>query len=132
MTALDAITFALPLEETCDEISAAMQREGFIPKERHRLDPAELGLTGAKNKGVLVIMDFEPGGLAEEDSALDPLHAALCLCQVVCQATGPQYTRVTFADYKSMPELDEDVPTDFSSLVQRRLIRVHTALNRRV
>ena len=139
MTEFAPIILALPLEETCDEITRAMQNESFVPKMRHRLDPKELGLNDPKKKrGVIVIMDFEPPGLSVSDkgTALSRMEAELCLCQIVCEATDPQYTRVTFVSYEPAPEhvsdVVEDIPTDLASVTQRRLERVHTSLSRRV
>ena len=139
MTELAPIILALPLEETCDEITRAMQNESFVPKMRHRLDPKELGLNDPKKKrGVIVIMDFEPPGLSVSDkgTVLSRMEAELCLCQIVCEATDPQYTRVTFVSYEPAPEhlagVVEDIPADLASVTQRRLERVHTSLSRRV
>lgn len=133
MTAFEPIFLPLPLEETCNEVSASMQREGFIPKERHDLNPEEVGLSdaGSRRLSHIVILDFEPPGL-EGNASLNPLHAALYLCQIVCQTFDPQVTKITFNDYESIPFLDEDITSDFAMIVTRRLQRVHNALARRV
>ena len=138
MTEFAPIILALPLEETCDEITRAMQNESFVPKMRHRLDPRELGLNDPKKKrGVVVIMDFEPPGLNHDGgTTLSRMEAELCLCQIVCEETDPHYTRVIFVAYEPAPEhlagVVEDIPAGLASVTQRRLERVHTSLSRRV
>jgi hypothetical protein len=134
VTDLDPVIIALALEETCNEVSAAMAREGFVPRERHRLNPEDTPISGATRKrGATFVLDFEPAGLAD-GSKLPPLEMALCMCHIVCEATAAEYTRVTFIAYTPQSDAGEydPIPSGFASLVQQRLSRVHAALNRKV
>jgi copper chaperone CopZ len=77
---LEPLIIALALEETCNEVSAAMAREGFVPRERHRLSPEDTPVSGAARKrGATFVLDFEPAGLSD-DAGLHPLEMALCMC----------------------------------------------------
>jgi hypothetical protein len=131
---LEPLIIALALEETCNEVSAAMAREGFVPRERHRLSPEDTPVSGAARKrGATFVLDFEPAGLSD-DAGLHPLEMALCMCHIVCEQAAPEYTRVTFIAYTPQSDAGEydPIPSGFASLVQQRLSRVHEALNRKV